>query len=1060
MLAVCLAQVGVAQDIEKGLAAYWKFDEGAGTKAEDFSGNDHHVASSGSPSWVQGRVEGAVELTIGDQFTVAGQLGSPESVSVSVWAKIEALGSKGGDIVNIADSVFVTQSLAGVGPFAGLQFHIRRSNGAYQTVNINQDFTGTGWHHFLGTFDADGKSLILYIDGEQVASISTTESITYDTSKGVTLGGNSSSALFDMIGSLDLVRVYDRYVTPEEVALLYEEGFASLRAHYKLDETSGTTAADSSGNDYDGTYVGAPALGESGVYESSTQFNEIGNSDSLEIPNTILDGLSNASVAFWLKTTRTGQQSILSAAGDTYQNEFLVFFTNSTTLSVYVQDKHVSWDIESIADDQWHHFAITMDSQTDLITVYKDGKLISAKTHGVAGRPLQVSAGGLMIAQEQDCVGGCFDTNQIFQGRLDEFHIYGRAITADEVADLYGLIGEWTFDEGTGTTAVDSSLKSNDAQFNTGTPTWVTGVRGYALEFDGTNDAITDFDFDPPAEGTISMWWRSDGPPLSRQRPWGLGGDFEMWQDPDGLVSMDVSTDGFQGGFITTVPLYSPGRWYHVAVQWDSDDDTYAIYLDGKLHKSGTSTRALNKQAANRLSFGTRTGSSQRFSGALDDFRIYNRKLSPNAIAELYGLVGHWKLDELTGFTATDSSPRENHASHSGGVNVGDMGPYPGVGSVAAEYDGIDDVTRTTADFDPPATGAVAFWMRGGGLKSQRQRLFGVSNDWEIRQEPDGTLKFDLGASPFVGSEVFSTAEPLADDGRWYHVAANFNDVDNTFEVYVDGQLQAAGVNSRDLLPQAAGILSIGTRTGSGENWEGAMYDLRIYDRNLSHAEVAELYGLVGYWKLDETSGSIAADSSGAQHHGDLLPGVTLANPGRVDEAANFDGAGYAYINPTQTLDMDDSLAMVAWIQPNSNSAIQHILNKEGEYEIAIFPDGTLRWALANTSPGWAWHNTGQVVPFGSWSHVAVVYDRGVVASYVNGAEIDVYYGSGSIGDAHTSQNSLQIGAREAYTNLRFFGLLDDVRLYNRPIGPQEVLDVFDEGNAAGIRIIRWVEVR
>jgi hypothetical protein len=31
----------------------------------------------------------------------------------------------------------------------------------------------------------------------------------------------------------------------------------------------------------------------------------------------------------------------------------------------------------------------------------------------------------------------------------------------------------------------------------------------------------------------------------------------------------------------------------------------------------------------------------------------------------------------------------------------------------------------------------------------------GISGDWEIRQEPGGTISFDMGGSPYVGNEPF-----------------------------------------------------------------------------------------------------------------------------------------------------------------------------------------------------------------------------------------------------------------------------------------------------------------
>ena len=69
------------------------------------------------------------------------------------------------------------------------------------------------------------------------------------------------------------------------------------------------------------------------------------------------------------------------------------------------------------------------------------------------------------------------------------------------------LVGWWRFDEGTGTTAADSSGNGNDGTFN-GDPQWVVGYFGGALEFDGSDDYI-DCGNDPSLDltkWTITFW--------------------------------------------------------------------------------------------------------------------------------------------------------------------------------------------------------------------------------------------------------------------------------------------------------------------------------------------------------------------------------------------------------------------------------------------------------------------------------------------------------------------------------------------------------------------------
>ena len=73
----------------------------------------------------------------------------------------------------------------------------------------------------------------------------------------------------------------------------------------------------------------------------------------------------------------------------------------------------------------------------------------------------------------------------LFGGFFFQFHTASADITT-------GLVGYWTFDEGSGTTAVDSSGNGNTGTLNgsmTGND-WVPGKYGSSLDFDGSDDYI------------------------------------------------------------------------------------------------------------------------------------------------------------------------------------------------------------------------------------------------------------------------------------------------------------------------------------------------------------------------------------------------------------------------------------------------------------------------------------------------------------------------------------------------------------------------------------------
>src|SRR3989344_3227356 len=77
-------------------------------------------------------------------------------------------------------------------------------------------------------------------------------------------------------------------------------------------------------------------------------------------------------------------------------------------------------------------------------------------------------------------------------------------------AQTSGLVGHWTFDEGSGTTAQDSSGNNNTGILTNG-PTWTTGKIGQALNFDGVDDYVdvaneSNFDFERTDPFSISLW--------------------------------------------------------------------------------------------------------------------------------------------------------------------------------------------------------------------------------------------------------------------------------------------------------------------------------------------------------------------------------------------------------------------------------------------------------------------------------------------------------------------------------------------------------------------------
>jgi hypothetical protein len=214
---------------------------------------------------------------------------------------------------------------------------------------------------------------------------------------------------------------------------------------------------------------------------------------------------------------------------------------------------------------------------------------------------------------------------------------------------------------------------------------------------------------------------------------------------------------------------------------------------------------------------------------------------------------------------------------------------------------------------------------------------------------------------------------------------------------------------------------------------------------------------LVGHWKLDEGSGTAAADSSGKGNTGTLLSGAAWTS-GKSGAAAAFDGVddhlrvpASASINSTTT-----RLTVAAWIFRNSSQAGWRILmarqrgtSWEDQYILGFY-ENAYRFGVNTT--GTSGGAAGGVAPTGQWIHVAGTYDGSAVRLYVNGAQVASAPASGSL--LIDSARPLLIGAGQndatSAVQEAFSGRIDDARLYSRALSASEVQALAGSGGSSG----------
>ncbi len=207
------------------------------------------------------------------------------------------------------------------------------------------------------------------------------------------------------------------------------------------------------------------------------------------------------------------------------------------------------------------------------------------------------------------------------------------------------------------------------------------------------------------------------------------------------------------------------------------------------------------------------------------------------------GLVAHWAFDEGEGDTAYDSSGNDNHGALQGNPQWVD-----GQISKGLQFDGVDDFVEIPHSddftFSAPDSYTVAAWVNVTSLPGQWTGIvaksrdtagddwYGLwttpSNQWHFVGGGDGSRRLDYG--------TVTTG--------WHHLVGVYDADAATLKLYEDGWL--LGQNSATIVTIGAGDLWIGGAKGVIEYLNGAVDDVRIYDRALSDEDVVALFNWTG----------------------------------------------------------------------------------------------------------------------------------------------------------------------------------------------------------------------
>jgi hypothetical protein len=214
---------------------------------------------------------------------------------------------------------------------------------------------------------------------------------------------------------------------------------------------------------------------------------------------------------------------------------------------------------------------------------------------------------------------------------------------------------------------------------------------------------------------------------------------------------------------------------------------------------------------------------------------------------------------------------------------------------------------------------------------------------------------------------------------------------------------------------------------------------------------------LVARWKLDEGSGTIAADSTGG-YDGTLIGDTTWVE-GILDSALSFDGDGdYVDCGNDPIFNPSDSFSITFWAYINDwgDPWGRSMIGKGGDqdrggWSVRRFSDDTIDFCGAGLTGDGSGegenHNMNSTTapPLNEWFHIACVYDVNNMAYiYING---EVNRERATTGAVAATDASVYLGTRgntagtapDDWGSSFFDGMLDDVRFYNHALEEAEL---------------------
>jgi hypothetical protein len=393
-----------------------------------------------STDWVDGKIgSGAMDLDGSDDY-----MSIPDSTdlefgtndfSINFWflADSSIATLKGG----ISKGAYAS-SFAILPQSNRLEFYASSNGSTYDIANI-QVFGSISLDTWYNVTLIRSSGVIKgYLDGVNGFTVNNGTAFN-DNSEALTLGYYSSGGGYYLDGQIDDVRIYNRALSQDEVTRLYKatagtkvsSGLSKgLVGHWDLDDESGTTAIDKSGNQNNGTLVTMDDTDWVAGKIGTTSLDFDGSSDYISTVTNLWSANGNHTLSAWVNV----DVAPIGYGAGVFDTSGQGDISIQDDLQVRVHPVGANWEdtVSSITLNAWHHIAVTQTASAR--DIYIDG--VFAPTTDDSGSANTI-AWDTPTALARFGIDGVF--REFFNGQIDDVRLYNRALSADEIYRLYKL---------------------------------------------------------------------------------------------------------------------------------------------------------------------------------------------------------------------------------------------------------------------------------------------------------------------------------------------------------------------------------------------------------------------------------------------------------------------------------------------------------------------------------------------------------------------------------------------------------------------------------------------